>query len=370
MDRPGLKLLYVSNAYTTHDRRFLELFCDAGMVVSHLNMSAAMLDSRKIPERVTSIEWRKDTADLAGCCEDLRLIIAGIRPDVVLAGPVPTSAYMVALAGFSPLISMSWGSDLLLDAQRSQQARFAAQYALRRSNALFGDCQAVIKAAKALAPLSDEQVLAFPWGIDLGSFSPGKSRLDIREKLEWTDKRVIISTRSWEPVYAIDVLVKAFASVRSHRPDARLILIGDGSLAPQINALIDHLDVRRFIHTPGRVRYDLLPDYFRLADCYVSSSLSDGTSISLLEAMACGLPVVVTEGYGNAEWVTPGRNGWLVKAGDSESMAKALLEALCDSGKLAEIRQSNIAQARLRADWEKNSPQLVSLIRDVASASC
>ena len=79
--------------------------------------------------------------------------------------------------------------------------------------------------------------------------------------------------------------------------------------------LIHQLGLASFIHAPGRVNNDLLPQYLCLANLYLSSALSDGTSVSLLEAMACGLPVVVTKGYGNLEWVTPQQNGWLVEAG-------------------------------------------------------
>lgn len=211
--------------------------------------------------------------------------------------------------------------------------------------------------------MADDQLLAFPWGIDVGRFSPGKSALDVRQRLGWTRNPVFLSTRTWEPIYAIDVLVKAFAMARAHRPEARLILLGDGSLAPEVNALIDVLGIREHVHAPGRVGYDCLPEYFRLADCYVSSALSDGTSVSLLEAMACGLPAIVTEGYGNLEWVVPGVNGWLAEPGNAEALAGALLRALdCDPARRAAIREANVATIRARADWNKNSPRLLHLI--------
>src|SRR6202043_2584064 len=111
----------------------------------------------------------------------------------------------------------------------------------------------------------------------------------------------------------------AFAKVSKRCPSARLLLLGDGSLASEVHALIEKLGIGPLVHTAGRIGYDALPEYFRLADFYVSPVLSDGTSISLLEAMACGLPVVVTKGYGNLEWVIPGKNGWLGEPGEDEA---------------------------------------------------
>ena len=65
------------------------------------------------------------------------------------------------------------------------------------------------------------------------------------------------------------------------------------------------------------ISQERLPDYFRAADLYVSCSLSDGSSVSLFEAMATGLPVVVTEAPGNHEWVLTSDNGWLAAPGDA-----------------------------------------------------
>ena len=372
MDRPGLTLLYVSLGYTTHDRRFLQLFRDAGLRACHLRLLGGHLDSRTVPEGIECAfpagdRHLKTCADFVVRWRELRQFMARVKPDVVLAGPVPTATFLAALTGFAPLIAMSWGSDLLVDVRRSRLTRFAARYALRRSRAVFGDCRAVLEAARSLARFGDDQLLAFPWGIDLENFSPAPSALDLREKLGWVDNPVIIATRSWEPVYAVDILVKGFALIRARRPSARLLLLGDGSLTPEINALIDQLGVREIVHAPGRIGYDLLPQYFRLADCYASSALSDGTSVSLLEAMACGLPAIVTNGYGNVEWVAPGRNGWLVEAGNPRALAAAMLEALdCDPGRWAAMKRANVEEVRARADWGKNGPRLIQLIGDVA----
>ncbi|MBA3341018.1 MAG: glycosyltransferase family 4 protein [Gemmatimonadaceae bacterium] len=81
-------------------------------------------------------------------------------------------------------------------------------------------------------------------------------------------------------------------------PSARLILLGDGPLEREVRRLIRDLGLQDPIHTPGRVPYESLPDYFRPAAAYVSAAVSDGTSVSLLEAMACGLPVVASNTFG------------------------------------------------------------------------
>jgi glycosyltransferase involved in cell wall biosynthesis len=114
---------------------------------------------------------------------------------------------------------------------------------------------------------------------------------------------------------------------------------------------------------PGQVTYADLPRFYRLADLYVAATHSDGTSISLLEAMACGCPALVSDIPGNREWVTPGENGWLSPPGDVDSLAQAILEAVDQRDTLVEMGRAARSLAELRADWNQNFPWLYEAYR-------
>jgi glycosyltransferase involved in cell wall biosynthesis len=293
-------------------------------------------------------------------------ILSDVRPDVVIAGPVQTGAFLAALARATPLVTISWGTDLLVDADASPRSRFITRFTLDNSAGVFGDCRAVREAVHRHSSLADDRIVTFPWGIDLKRFHPGPSALPLRTDLSWGSNDVFIATRSWEPLYAVDVLVRAFALVRQRRPSARLILLGDGSLEARIRQLIRDLGLQQFIHAPGRAPYESLPDYFRSADAYVSAAVSDGTSISLLEAMACGLPVVVSNSFGNLEWVREGMNGALAAPGDIESLAAAMLRVVSRPDEAARMREANISTAQQHANWDENFPRLVKLVETLA----
>jgi glycosyltransferase involved in cell wall biosynthesis len=347
-------------------------FAGEGWEVYHLPLIDERRDDRPLPEGVESLRWTPNlrepvsSPDWIEREQRLRAILGAVSPDVVIAGPVQSGAYVAALAGASPLVTVSWGSDMLVDADRNAQMRMATNYTLGRSDAVFGDCRAVREAVKRHAGMPDDCIVTFPWGIDLERFTPGASALTLREDLGWENSEVFIATRTWEPVYAIDVMVEAFAMVRAERSGARLILLGDGSREKEIRALIRDRGLESVVHAPGRVSYERLPDYFRTANAYVSSALSDGTSVSLLEAMACGLPVVVSDSYGNLEWVEPGVNGELARPGDSESLADAMIAVVTDPRRAARMGEANVAVARGRADWGKNFPILARLIEELA----
>jgi glycosyltransferase involved in cell wall biosynthesis len=91
-------------------------------------------------------------------------------------------------------------------------------------------------------------------------------------------------------------------------------MLGGGPLAGRIHSIVQNAGLIDRVHFPGQVNQAELPEYYRAADLYVSTSHSDGTSISMLEALASGLPVLVTDIPGNQEWVAEqGEVGWLFR---------------------------------------------------------
>jgi glycosyltransferase involved in cell wall biosynthesis len=373
VDRPRLKVLYISRGYTLHDRRFLTSFAGRGWKTTHLPLIAERLEDRLPPsstferDPLLRSEEPATPSDWAMHEDALRAILTQVAPDVVTAGPVQSAGYLTALAGASPLVNVSWGTDILVDADRTPKLNAATEYSLAKSSVVFGDCRALREALKRHSHLSDDEIVTFPWGIDFESFTPGMSSLDLRDKLGWQSCDVFISTCTWEQVYAIDVLVDAFAKVQARRPGARLILLGDGSRAIAIRDHITRLGLDSFAHARGPVSHALLPDVFREADVYVSSALSDDTSVSLLETMATGLPVVASDSYGNLEWIEPGVNGALASPRSPEALAAAMLEVVADPEAAGAISEANVTLARDRADWSRNLPLLARKVESIVA---
>lgn len=361
-----MRALYFSQDYTTHDWNFLEKLRGGGREVHYLRLedSGGRFERRPLPKGVRAIAWpggrgpQRGPAALLGLMPALEEVLARLRPDLVHAGPIPSCGFMAALAGARPLILQSWGSDVLLEARRDPEAGFRARFALRRSDGLVCDCDAVRESVAAELPYGTERIAQFPWGVDLRRFRPGADPLRLRRRKGWADALILLSTRSWEPIYGIPTLLEAFRIARRTAPALRFVLVGSGSLAPELDRRIKAGGLTPFVHRPGRVAHSRLPGYFRAADLYVGGSASDGTSVSLLEAMACGLPSAVTDLPGNREWVQPARNGWLYPSGDARALAAILDTAARDSESLRRMGRESLRVARERADWDRNFPAL------------
>lgn len=363
-----MRILYFSRDYTIHDRRFLSKIADSGHDVFFLRLEddGHNYEKRRPPEGVQVVEWaggreKADTPDdWLRLMPDFESVLDRIRPDIVQAGPVQSCGYMAALSGFHPFILVSWGSDILVHADRDEEWRRMTRFALERADMFLCDCDPVRKKAQQIFPFPDDRIIRFPWGIDLKMFSPGAGRVSIRGQLGWDDCFIILSTRSWEPIYSIDILLDAFRIAHSKNPALRLIMLGGGSLAPKVEQYIKENGLDNSVSRPGTVSQELSANYFRASDLYLSCALSDGTSISLLEAMATRLPAVVTDAPGNREWVRNGENGWLARAGDPASYAERIVRASrLNRSEIQKIGDNNRAAAESRADWDCNVQLLI-----------
>ena len=362
-----MRILYFSRSYTSHDYHFLYSLAMHSHEVHFLRLDgdAHSIFDEKLPSEVRPIQWRGArepyaSDEILALVPRLEEILRTIRPHVTHAGPVQTCGFMAALSGFHPLLTMSWGSDLLVDAGKSDLMTWITRYTLSHSDMLMTDCDEVSGAAMALSNHTAATIVQVPWGTDLQRFSPTRcvARSPIRDG--WENSFVLLSTRPWEETYGIRTLLDGFRRAARRTSCLRLILLSDGSLRDFVCSYIRDHELSDVIDTPGQIRKEDLPDYFSSANAYVSCSLSDGTSVSLLEAMATGLPVIVTDRPSNREWVTPDRNGFLVPYGDSDALANALVRvANLDGQNRSIICRQNRAIAEERADWARNFSRLL-----------
>jgi len=329
-----MRVLYFTERDSPHDRRFLNALAETPHQVFALRQTSC---SPETPKGITEVSWLDSYPDLShwrGWEEGQRQlsdILADIQPDLVHAGSVQGPALLTALTGFHPLVTMSWGSDLLLRAKRSPWMRLATEYSLERTDILLADCQTVADEAVNWG-FSRDRIVQFPWGVDLDHFSPEKAKRTgqaLREVLDWEENFIFLCTRSWSPVYGVDILAKAFVGAVSENPRLRLILAGSG---PQKDVIYNILQpVEEKVWVPGWIDREKLPQIYGAADVFVSPSHCDGSSVSLMESLACGRPVLVSDISSNREWVNPGEVGKLFKDGDVASLKAKLLKMAVDT---------------------------------------
>jgi len=287
----------------------------------------------------------------------LKRIIAARKPDVLHGGYASISGFICALSHFHPFLLMPWGSDILFDSQKSFAVNKLVSYTVRNSDMITCDAERVKNILVNKYNYDSTKIVVFPWGIDLNLFSNSENS-SIRGKLGWQDEKIVICTRKHRKIYGIEYLIKAVPRIIREEPSAKFLFIGDGPLTNHYKRMVNNLGIAEYVKFIGYMKNDILPQFLNASDIYVSSSLSDGTSISLLEAMACGLPAVVTDVEAILEWIEDGYNGLVCQKQSSDSLAKNILILLKDYNLRKKFGKINRSIAEERADWRKNFSKL------------
>ncbi len=364
-----MKIIYFTLDYSPHDHRFLSALSQSEHEVFYVRLQRGprQVESRPVPENVEIVQWaggQKPFAwrDLPRLVLDFRRVVRKIRPDLIHAGPIQTCAFIAVLSGFRPILTMSWGFDLMRDVYRGRWWEFATRYTLKRSAFFTSDAQ-VTRDTAVKYGMNPAKTVVFPWGVDLNHFTPKNYSSPGEDKLITDNRFTVFCNRSWEPIYGVDVLARAFVKIAAGRPPLRLLLLGSGSQGHLIRDILSNGGVLEQVTFAGQVNNPDLPRFYQMADLYISASHVDGSSVSLMEAMACGLPCLVSDIPANKEWVRAGQNGWLFRDGDVDDLAAKIAQALENRKLLSQIGQNARIIAEERADWRKNSEILLQAYR-------
>lgn len=352
-----MKVIYFSKSYTPHDHRFLMALAKTDHKVYFMRLEPARNESedRIVPTEIEQIIWAGGQQafrwrDVPKYVRSLRKAIKRIQPDMLHAGPIQTVGLIAVWTGFRPILMMSWGYDLILDVHRNKWWERMTRFVLKRSTFFTSDAQ-VTRDKAVHYGMNPERTIVFPWGVDLDHFVPNPKDVNPDNGI------TLFCNRNWEPIYGVDVLARAFVRAAQTKPELRLILLGGGSMGAQLRRILS--PVKEQVLFGGYISQKELPRYYNMADIYISPSHVDGSSVSLMEAMGCGLPCLISDISANKEWVTNGENGWLFPDGDADALAEKILLAAEKRDTLIEMGSRSRAVAEQRADWTKNFSKLL-----------
>ncbi|MDR0275621.1 MAG: glycosyltransferase [Burkholderiaceae bacterium] len=339
MSRQHLVLL--GDANSVHVQRWAREMLARGWRVSLVTARPA----QELPDGVVQIALPpvQRSSDWLWRAGAARRALQGLQPAIVHAHYVTSYGYLAARsarwlhrAGV-PVVMSAWGSDLLVAPRASALKRLLTAWTLRHADAVIGDSPDLLAAARALAPSARTALIH--WGVERARFA----------LVPWADKPGFeaVSLRSWEPNYRIDTILRAFAQVLAQRPDARLHLLGGGSQEGVLRKLTADLALQNSVQFHGRL--DDAGMAAVLARCKLSISVpeSDATSVSVLESMACGLPVIASNLPANRDWLDA---VLLVPVGDADALAAHWLALMQDESRAAAQGAANAERIAAEGD--------------------
>lgn len=294
-------------------------------------------------------------------------IIKRIKPDIVHAHFIAKFGFHAALLGFHPFIVSAWGSDVLIIPNNSKLLWYFTKFSLKKADIIHAVSEYMAEEIISSFGLPKSNIKIVPFGIDSKRFNPNVNTSQMRELFGWEKNPIVISARNFEPVYNIECLIDAIPLVIKEIPDAKFMLLGKGTLENKLKEIVKKLNISSSVKFVDYVPHNELQKYFSCADVYVSTSLSDSLGISNLEAMACGVPVILTDIPINKELVKNGLNIDVFPPGDSKTLAEKIIQLIENGNVVDYMRNYDIISKKY--DWEANMKEMENLYFELINSN-
>jgi glycosyltransferase involved in cell wall biosynthesis len=347
-----VRLLYIADSRSVHTTRWVGFFARRGHVVGLVDHRPPTSDAHVEAYYPLQSRAPLGTRLLSNVLE-VRRAVREFRPDVLHAHYINEAGWLGLASGFRPFVLTAWGSDVYVAPRKSLLARILNPRVARRADFVTADSDDQVALLRHFG-VSIDRSETIGWGVDLEAFSE-RRRSAGRRLLGLDDERpVVFSPRRLLPNSNIEVIVDAFARLRDRRQGAVLVLKAfpddRAELRTKVAAQIAALGLGDAVRRVEDVSEEELPLLYAAADVTVSVCSSDGTAVSILEAMASGSVVIAGSLPSTKEWIENGATGLLVAPRQPEELAAALERLLTQPALCAQLRREARRRVEARAD--------------------
>ena len=258
-------------------------------------------------------------------------------------------------------------SDLLLKTLDRGRSSFLFRQVVRSADGIIGPSPELCDRSAAIRH-PGQVVTYIPNGVDLRRFTPGSpSRESYRLLCASPEQKIILAVRRHDPKCGLAYLLQAVPSIASRHPEAVFCLIGDGEQTRQLKQMAAELNLGEAVRFLGRMSHDVLPLAWRAAYVSVLPSAYEAVSLSGLESLACGVPVVGTNVGGIPEFVKSGHTGLLVEPFSSEALAEGLNYMLDHPGERERMAVESRALVSRSFSWAAVAARTLAFYRTLES---
>ena len=305
-----MKILQVG-PNSVHVTRFINAF-DSNESISNFLLTDSPNLEAKVTQQFVVNAHTFNPIKIIGLLKIIQTIVHQVKPTVIHVHQVNRLAFFTALVAKwrkIPVVTTAWGSDVLIMPSKNKLYHYLVKKTLQRSAVISADAQDMIRAMQLLVPTG--QFVCIQYGIT---------------PIEPTNKKeVIYSNRLHKPLYNIDKIISLFADFHTQHPSWHLVIGGSGSETEKLKNQTKLLGLTEFIKFVGWLNEEENRLLYAESSIYVSIPASDGTSVSLLEAMSANCIPVVSDLPANKEWISDNTNGIIVQEVGENPFKRALL---------------------------------------------
>jgi glycosyltransferase involved in cell wall biosynthesis len=341
-----MRICLIADATSVHTQRWASYFVQQGDEVHLITYEAPNTPIKGVELHVVKSLFNSLYLAFIPRHIKIYLLVRRLKPDITHAHFISKFGFHAAFLGQHPVVMSAWGDDILIIPYWSKLLWYFTKISLKRADRIYAVSQDMAEKITYNFgnPANDVEIV--PFGVDTKLFQP-------TTKDEWrlTDRTVVLSNRNFLDVYNIETLINAIPLIIEKNKKIHFVIKGSGPLERFLKELADELDVNEYVTFVGWTEYHDMPKYLHNCDIYVSTAISDGTPVSVLEAMACGKACIVTDVGGVGEWIEDDVSGCLIPPQQPHILAKKILELVRDPDKREVLGKEAYRVVTERGDW-------------------
>jgi L-malate glycosyltransferase len=343
-----LKIAYLSGGNLTHTVTYLNFFRKHGHEVfwitydrTNKHYDIPMFDiSYGAKGNNPSTKWKYFLA--AG---SIRKVLKKINPDILHGHYVTSAGIICLLSGFTPYVLTVHGTDLI-SAIKSVFWKNILHYIFKRAAFINPVSDELSRLTRSIG-VPQENILVATLGVDTKEY-------DFMPSLKLHDPIRLLCTRTLDATYDPVTIINAFEILKRSRYKFSLTFASGGPLQVKLQDLVTSKNLDKEIVFLGGYDNINLPNILHNHDIYLSASLWDGTSISLLEAMACGLAPVVSRIKSNQAWLEGKNRDFMFECGNAQELADKIQAIINNEEEREFLIRANRIKVEEKADRDKN----------------
>ncbi len=360
-----MKILLLSDTYSEHTEKWALGLANSGIKVGLFSFNKASYDWYQHenitvffePEKKINAESSLTKLAYLKYVSILKKIIKHFKPDILHAHYATSYGLVGALSGFHPFIISSWGTDVIKFPNKNFVAKSILKYNFKHADLL---CATSYTIKNYIGAVVKKDVEVVPFGININEFCK-KEVTSLFQK----DDFVIGSIKPLESIYNIDVLINSFSELASKHDALKLMIVGEGSAEAELKALVKKLGIEEKVVFTGRIPFAEISNYYNMLHVLVNISEYESFGVSVIEAMACGKPVVVTNVGGLQEIVKSDELGIKVEIRNQNQTRDAIEKLISDKKFYDQVSKNARDYVVQNFNWENNLKQMIDLYTQV-----
>jgi glycosyltransferase involved in cell wall biosynthesis len=360
------RILILADINSTHTQKWVKGLADDNFTIGIFSVNSADSNWYEHHKNIICLNKKASRSKLNALSKIAYLLVwpklifqmFNFKPDIIHSHYASSYGFLGALTFFKPFIVSAWGSDLMEFPKKNILNKLIIKFVLLRAKKI---CVTSTVLKKEIALYSKKQIYIIPFGVNLNLFYSNNSH-------EPNNNFTFGCVKNLEAIYNIDKTILAFNLLQKKysNKNLKLKIIGDGSQKEELIELINYYELNDNVELLGSVEHDKIPNYLNTLDVLVNASEIESFGVSVAEAMACKIPVVVSNLDGFKDLIPDENVGLITRSTSPQDISVAMEKYLINNELRTTLSGNAFKRISEKFSWNKNLNEMEKLYFEIA----